>query len=127
MNGPQAPGDAPLNAGHIIGNRLGGDGTKTHNIFPQLGHFNQGVWSQVESYVKDRVLQNGRAQFTVKLVYEDGQATRPKEIHYRILSGDDPPRYDIILNPVIKDKDIYLYKDKNFRSPHVDVERQMKR
>lgn len=63
MNGPIAKGYEPNDAGHIVGDQLGGSGRDTLNNIPQSAHFNQGVWkSEVETLVHNIVRKNGSAR-----------------------------------------------------------------
>lgn len=105
MNGPIPKGFEKNDAGHIIGNQLGGTGGENYNIVPQSSHFNRGAWlKSVETLVHNEVKRNGEAKFTVKPIYDSPESTRPDRIHYQIESGGQTLRGDIA-NPLIKNSD----------------------
>jgi hypothetical protein len=54
-------------AGHIIGNVLGGSGTEQWNIFPQSRNFNRGAYAQYIESLNKNAAQTGA---TVRVWYE---------------------------------------------------------
>lgn len=63
MNGPIPKGYEPNDAGHILGDQLGGSGKDPSNIIPQSAHFNRGAWkAEVETLVHNLVKENGSAR-----------------------------------------------------------------
>jgi hypothetical protein len=45
-------GKSTDDAGHIIGNQLGGTGRSLYNIFPQSPNINRDAWSQEENQIR---------------------------------------------------------------------------
>jgi hypothetical protein len=80
----RAMGKSTDDAGHIIGNQLGGTGRRLYNIFPQSPNINRGVWSQEESDIRNLVLTTGQPiEVIVQLYYPTPTATRPNHFTYR--------------------------------------------
>ncbi|CAF0946986.1 unnamed protein product [Adineta steineri] len=71
-------------AGHIIGNNLGGTGRNVYNIFPQSPNINRGAWSQEEKDIRNLVLTHKQpVEVIVQLYYPTIDATRPNRFTYR--------------------------------------------
>ncbi|CAF1146788.1 unnamed protein product [Adineta steineri] len=71
-------------AGHIIGNNLGGTGRNVYNIFPQSSNINRGAWSQEEKDIRNLVLTHKQpVEVIVQLYYPTIDATRPNRFTYR--------------------------------------------
>lgn len=71
-------------AGHIIGNQLGGTGRQNYNIFPQSPNINRGAWSKEEKAIRQLVQQTGQSiDVVVQLYYPDATSTRPTHFIYR--------------------------------------------
>jgi RHS repeat-associated protein len=69
-------------AGHVVGNQLGGRGGKKY-VFPQALGVNRGAFAQWESGIAEQVKAgNVNAHISVKLNYKDAVSTRPHEIVY---------------------------------------------
>ncbi|AMP06164.1 RHS repeat-associated core domain-containing protein [Collimonas pratensis] len=69
-------------AGHVVGNQLGGRGGKKY-VFPQALGVNRGAFAQWESGIAEQVKAgNVNADISVKLNYKDAVSTRPHEIVY---------------------------------------------
>ena len=80
----RAMGKPTDDAGHIIGNQLGGTGRQRYNIFPQSPNINRGVWSQEENQIRSLVLSTGQPiEVVVQLYYPSPRATRPNRFTYR--------------------------------------------
>ena len=76
-------------AGHVIGNRLGGPGGyTTGNIFPQNPAINTGAYRVFEGRIYDHVSAGNQVNITVNLRYANDQSTRPFEIDYKVYSDD---------------------------------------
>ncbi|WP_369009979.1 DNA/RNA non-specific endonuclease, partial [Staphylococcus aureus] len=59
-------------AGHVIGNRLGGLGTVEWNIFPQNPNFNRGAYSNyVEQVLADAVRRYGSIEVWFRFHYDN--------------------------------------------------------
>ena len=71
-------------AGHVIGNRLGGLGTVEWNIFPQNPNFNRGAYSSyVEQVFFDAVRRYGPIEVWFRFHYNDPQhPNRPSSFDY---------------------------------------------
>jgi hypothetical protein len=81
----RAMGNANDDAGHAIGNNLGGPGGGTSdNIFPFNPTVNRGEFSQFEQDVADEVRAGKDVQVTVEPQYQ-GDATRPHEVVYTVV------------------------------------------
>lgn len=77
-------GTEDCDAGHILGNRLGGYGNHTINIFPQDLSVNRGAFAQFENDIYDCV-QSGSsatAELTWKFEYETDMKTKPYKVEY---------------------------------------------
>ena len=73
-------------AGHIVGNQLGGTGRQTWNIFPQHRNFNRGVYfRQVETLLRDAARSDGSVEVWYRLRYENQ------------LLPNRPTRFDILI------------------------------
>ncbi len=80
----RAMGKPTDDAGHIIGNQLGGTGRSFYNIFPQNPNINRGAWSQEENQIRNLVLTTGQPiEVIVQLYYPTITATRPNHFTYR--------------------------------------------
>ncbi len=80
----RAMGKPTDDAGHIIGNQLGGTGRDRYNIFPQSPNINRGVWSQEENQIRNLVLTTRQPiEVIVQLYYPSITATRPNRFTYR--------------------------------------------
>lgn len=88
MNGGRPPANFdPVDAGHMIGDGLGGTGGENYNIIPQSAHMNRGAWlKEVEDLAYATTKSYGRTEFTVVPVYDSPTATRPYKIDYKIVS-----------------------------------------
>lgn len=73
-------GNIDDDAGHIIGNQLGGSGGKK-NVFPQDFHVNRGEFAKFEGNVAEFVNLHGKADIKITFEYANG-GTRPTRIHY---------------------------------------------
>lgn len=63
MNGPIPRGNEPNDAGHIVGDQIGGSGKDPSNIIPQSAHINRGAWkAEVEGLVHSLVKAHGSAR-----------------------------------------------------------------
>ncbi|UJR18756.1 hypothetical protein I4U23_005662 [Adineta vaga] len=86
-------------AGHIIGNKLGGTGKDTYNIFPQDLKINRGKWNQAEIKIRDSVLlSNQPVEVVVQLYYDKPQDTRPVRFFY-IAAFDKKCESGAVINP----------------------------
>ncbi|CAF1113622.1 unnamed protein product [Adineta steineri] len=80
----RAMGKLTDDAGHIIGNNLGGTGRNVYNIFPQSPNINRGAWSQEEKDIRNLVLTTKQPiEVVVQLYYPTTTATRPNRFTYR--------------------------------------------
>jgi hypothetical protein len=71
-------------AGHIIGNQLGGTGREIYNIFPQSPNINRGAWSKQEKIIRGLVKKtNKQIEVVVQLNYPDSTSTRSNNFIYR--------------------------------------------
>ncbi|QKO12532.1 putative deoxyribonuclease RhsA [Dickeya solani] len=75
-------GNQTDDAGHILGNVLGGQGGKG-NVFPQLPAINRGQYRDFEKVVKDYIGQHGSVDIEWAFKYGNG-GTRPTEIYYDV-------------------------------------------
>ncbi|WP_422394029.1 RHS repeat-associated core domain-containing protein [Pectobacterium brasiliense] len=75
-------GNQTDDAGHILGNVLGGQGGKG-NVFPQLPGINRGQYRDFEKVVKDYIGQHGTVDIEWAFKYGNG-GTRPTEIYYDV-------------------------------------------
>jgi hypothetical protein len=69
-------------AGHIIGNRLGGSGG-SGGVFPQDPHVNRGAFRDHEAWVASQAA-NGPVDVAVTLNYT-GASTRPSSVTYQTI------------------------------------------
>jgi len=77
-------GKATDDAGHAIGNNLGGlGGVRSGNIFPQTPSVNRGSFAQFEQQIARRV-QAGDNVFSRVVPRYEGGSTRPYEILYQV-------------------------------------------
>lgn len=67
-------------AGHVVGNQLGGRGGKKY-VFPQALGKNRGEFAQWESDIAALVRQGATAYLDIRLIYT-GASTRPDKIAY---------------------------------------------
>lgn len=67
-------------AGHVVGNRLGGKGGKKF-VFPQSPGINRGRFRDFEADIANDVAAGNTAHLNINLVYK-GASTRPDEIVY---------------------------------------------
>ncbi|WP_223067216.1 PrsW family glutamic-type intramembrane protease [Paenibacillus caui] len=71
-------------AGHAIGNKLGGLGTKTSgNLFPQNPTINRGIYREFERRIAEEVAA-GKNVFVRVVPKYDGGSTRPYEVLYQV-------------------------------------------
>ena len=83
-------------AGHAIGNRLGGSGSKS-NVFPQAPSVNRGEFRDFEGDVAESVKRGSNVIVRVVPQYDEG-STRPHSILYQArVDGSTESR--IFLNP----------------------------
>ncbi len=75
-------GNQTDDAGHILGNVLGGQGGKG-NVFPQLPGINRGRYRDFEKEVKDYIEKNGSVDIEWVFKYENG-GSRPTRIFYDV-------------------------------------------
>lgn len=69
-------------AGHIIGNALGGE-NDSNNMMPLDARLNRGVYAQFEKQVRDLVNKHGEADVFVTLRFNSSvSSTRPTRIEY---------------------------------------------
>lgn len=107
-------GSETVDAGHILSNLLGGPETKSYNMFPQLPNYNRNVWTGVEKEIANRVEKNYDIEFTLKLMYENNETTKPYEIRFQAKHKNEIVSEGDLLNP---DRNIelkiprYNYKD----------------
>ncbi len=81
-------GNPTDDAGHALGNNLGGSGTDTHNIFPQAPSVNRGSFRTFEGSIADRVTATGQpAQLSLQPNYL-GNSMRPSELNYTASFAD---------------------------------------
>ncbi|RAX06515.1 DNA/RNA non-specific endonuclease [Photorhabdus bodei] len=69
-------------AGHILGNVLGGQGGKK-NVFPQLPEINRGQYRVFEDQVRQFIETNGLVDIKWRFIYGNG-GTRPTEVAYLV-------------------------------------------
>ena len=75
-------GCADDDAGHIIGNALGGE-NDTNNMMPLDARLNRGAYAQFEQKVKVLVTKHGEADVFVTLRFNTSvSSTRPTQIEY---------------------------------------------
>lgn len=75
-------GCASDDAGHIIGNALGGE-NDSNNMMPLDARLNRGAYAQFEQKVKDLVNKHGEADVFVTLKFNSSvSSTRPSRIEY---------------------------------------------
>ncbi|OUL33739.1 DNA/RNA non-specific endonuclease [Nostoc sp. 106C] len=90
-------------AGHVIGNRLGGLGTVEWNIFPQNPNFNRGAYSSyVEQVLADAVRRYGSIEVWFRFHYDNPLLpNRPDRFDfiYRLPGPNGQYRYNDLLNP----------------------------
>jgi hypothetical protein len=88
-------------AGHVIGNRVGGLGTVEWNIFPQNPNFNRGAYSTyVERVFADAVRRYGSIEVWFRFHYNDSQhPNRPTDFDFCMLLPDGTVRIDELYNP----------------------------
>ncbi|HUO10233.1 MAG TPA: DNA/RNA non-specific endonuclease [Phycisphaerae bacterium] len=80
----QSLGNATDDAGHAIGNNLGGPGdADSGNIFPQDPSVNRGAYRQFEQQIAGRVQNGDQVYVRVVPQYTPG-ATRPSQIVYQV-------------------------------------------
>lgn len=87
-------------AGHMIGNRLGGSGKSCINIFPQNPKINRGVFSQYEKEIYDNIKINIYSHSILNLYfnYLKRNNTRPYQIMYKIKFNDTYEMSKIFMN-----------------------------
>jgi len=88
-------------AGHVIGNRLGGRGDVEWNIFPQNPNFNRGVYrSDVEQVFFDAVQRYGHIEVWFQFHYNDPNLPdRPERFDYYMLLPDGTKIRNDLYNP----------------------------
>jgi hypothetical protein len=88
-------------AGHVIGNRLGGLGTVEWNIFPQNPNFNRGAYSiSVEQVFADAVRRYGSIEVWFRFHYDNPLLpNRPNRFDFIYRLPDGQYRYNDLLNP----------------------------
>jgi len=81
-------------AGHAIGNNLGGPGGLTSgNTFPFDPHTNRGEFSQFEQDVADEVRDGKDVQVVVTPNYDKPEDTRPSSVTYEVtIDGETTTR-----------------------------------
>uniref|UniRef100_A0A146M7T9 UPF0720 protein yeeF n=1 Tax=Lygus hesperus TaxID=30085 RepID=A0A146M7T9_LYGHE len=87
-------------AGHLIGNVLGGP-RDSYNLIPQNSNCNRGAWRAVESEVKHKIENNKNVSvtFVVQPIY-DGDNKRPIALEFEWKADDGTSRRDKIPNPL---------------------------
>jgi hypothetical protein len=75
-------GNETDDAGHILGNVLGGQGGKG-NVFPQLPAINRGDYRTFEKEVRKYINDHGSVDIDWTSVYSNG-GTRPTDIIYNV-------------------------------------------
>ncbi len=73
-------------AGHMVGNQLGGSGGKAI-IFPQNPNINRGQFAQFEARVANMVKQKGDVKITITFDYAN-EGTRPTTVHYEAVASN---------------------------------------
>nr|XP_018910062.1 PREDICTED: uncharacterized protein LOC109039148 [Bemisia tabaci] len=90
-------------AGHILDRNFGGPGDQLWNIFPQMRHFNRGVWGQIGRAIAHYIRNYGSVVWNINLQYadDDPNTQRPWRIIYRVMSlnGTHVLDVDDLLNP----------------------------
>ena len=81
-------------AGHAIGNNLGGPGGATSgNIFPFNSTVNRGEFSQFEQDIADEVRAGKDVEVTVEPKYDRASDTRPTSVSYTVtIDGETTTR-----------------------------------
>jgi len=75
-------------AGHVIGNQLGGKGgAYSNNLITQSPNINRGQYQLWEGQVAKMVRKNGSAEVEITIHYEDEAASIPDGITYLVRSG----------------------------------------
>jgi hypothetical protein len=76
-------------AGHILGNKLGGKGGKD-NIFPQDPATNRGKYREFEAAVAKDIMKNGSADLSWTFHYGDpDNPDRPTKIEYTVTRDEE--------------------------------------
>lgn len=91
-------GSGTVDAGHLLSNLLGGLGTKSYNMFPQIPNYNRGVWAGVEKEIANRV-EKHHQDIEYKLMYENDQSTKPYEIRFQAKHNNEIVSEGDLLNP----------------------------
>ncbi|MGM3162299.1 RHS repeat-associated core domain-containing protein [Dickeya undicola] len=89
-------GNQTDDAGHILGNVLGGQGGKG-NVFPQLPGINRGEYRVFENEVRKYIDKNGTVDIDWSFVYKNG-GTRPTDIIYNVSQNGKTVLYSIFGN-----------------------------
>ncbi|SHH18864.1 RHS repeat-associated core domain-containing protein [Pectobacterium carotovorum] len=89
-------GNQTDDAGHILGNVLGGQGGKG-NVFPQLPGINRGEYRTFENEVRKYINKNGTVDIDWSFVYNNG-GTRPTEIIYKVSQNGKTVLYSVFGN-----------------------------
>ncbi|WP_261850215.1 RHS repeat-associated core domain-containing protein, partial [Pectobacterium araliae] len=89
-------GNQTDDAGHILGNVLGGQGGKG-NVFPQLPGINRGEYRTFENEVRKYINKKGTVDIDWSFVYNNG-GTRPTEIIYNVSQNGKTVLYSVFGN-----------------------------
>ncbi|WP_181486623.1 DNA/RNA non-specific endonuclease, partial [Lonsdalea populi] len=89
-------GNQTDDAGHILGNVLGGQGGKG-NVFPQLPGINRGEYRVFENEVRKYVDKYGTVDIDWSFVYRNG-GTRPTDIIYNVSQNGKTVLYSVFGN-----------------------------
>lgn len=71
-------------AGHILGNRLGGLGNQPINIFPQDLSVNRGPYREFEDDIYACLQSSSSASLAWSFIYASTSATKPTDVHYTV-------------------------------------------
>jgi hypothetical protein len=88
-------------AGHIIGNNLGGLGTVDWNIFPQSSNLNRGAYSHYIEDLNRIATQHGPTRIWYQFLFNDpNKLTRATSFRYFAILSDGTIINNELVNPI---------------------------